>query len=255
MIKPELQKFVSDMSLEGLAIPKVLPIQGGNAVGTQDFSIEDLVDCWRIKDVSYKNGIYQADVSKTLLPQGTQAEHAQRRKEALTTGSFYAPDYPLFHGVINALYQNREESFKEQIEAARTFLLDFVSYIRLMTLTRIIYAPNGQDLVIHNYGQVDKYEVPSNFVGPDGDITNPETNAGAALQALLGTQQSPQEINQVYRWFSDTDFYLMRINTRPQEITEEIAVFIADAIWGYLVCDRDPQTSQFSLGVRAEKIK
>jgi hypothetical protein len=259
MINPRLREFVNAMSLESSVISKAPPDQGGNAGGSQDCSIEELVNCWRINGVSYRNGIYQVDASKTLLPEGTQKEHAQRRKEALTNNGFYTPDYPLFHGVMNALYQNREGSFNGKIEEARTSFIDFLSnFVKnrwLTTLTRIRYAPHGQDLVIHNCGQDDEYEVPSNFVGPSGDITKPETNAGTALQALLGTQQSPQEINQVYGWFRDTDYFLARIGTRPQEITEEMAIFVTRCKSACFDCFGDPLYPFPSLGVRAEKIR
>jgi hypothetical protein len=254
MINPRLQKFVGDMSLEGSAIPNASSNQGGNVGGSQDFSIEELAGFWRINGVEYKNEIYQVDVSKTLLPSGIPKEHAQRRKEALTNGGFYAPDYPLLHGVMNALCQNREGSFNGKIEEARTSLSDLVNDKWLMTLTGIRYAPHGQDLVIHNYGQYDKYGVFSNVVGPDGDIQEPETNAGAALQALLGTQQSPQEINQVYRWLRGTDFCLLRINTGLQKITEIIAMFDASFECGSFICCKTIPYVYASLGVRARKI-
>ena len=218
------------------------------------FSLEDLTGFWRINRVSYRNGIYQVEVSKTLIPSGTQAQHAQRRKEALTHDSFYTPDFPLFHGIIDTLHQNREGPCKDKIGAARKYLSDLVNGKWLMTLTRIRYAPNGQDLVIHAYGQDDTYETPSNFVGPDGFIAKPETNAGAAPQALLGTQQSLQEINHVYRWFRNTDAYIWRINSIPKSVDERVARFNAGSGRADLYCSEGPRVSVASLGVRARKI-
>lgn len=250
MIHPRLKEFVSAMSLEGLAIPEAPSSPGGTENGSPDFSLEDLSDCWRMQGVSYRNRIHQVDVSKALLPSGTQDEHAHRRKEALIDGSFYAPDFPLLHGVIHALYYNREGPFKDQIEAAKTSLSSLVYSKWLMTLTRIRHAPSGQDLVIHNYGQDDTYESSSEFVGPDGLIDKQETHAGTALQALLGTQQSPQEINQVYRWFRGTDAYLLRLNSRPKSVNERVAGFEASAGRVSLGCGWVPQSSISALGVR-----
>ena len=226
MITPRLKEFVSAMSLEGLALQETHQNQGGDAGGSIGFSIEDLNDFYRISGVSYRNGIHQVDVSKALLPSGTQDKHAQRRKKALTDGSFYSPDFPLLHGIINALYQNREGSFKDQIESAKTSLSSLVDNKWLMTLTRVRYAPNGQDSVINNYGQDDQHEITSSFAGPDGAVAKPETNAGQALQALLSTQQPPQEINQVYRWFRNTDAYLWRVNNKPDKVIEHVARFL-----------------------------
>ena len=251
MIHPRLKQFVSAMSLEGMAIPAAPPIPRGTEDGSPGFSLEDLADSWRIHGISYRNEVNLVDVSKTLLPPGTQDEHAQGRKEALVNGSFYAPDFPLFHRAIDALYQNREGPFKDQIEAAKTSLSSMVNGKWLTMLTRIRYASSGQDSVIHNYKQDDRYETPSDFVGPDGLITKQETNAGTALQALLDTQQSPQEINTVYRWFRGTDAYLWRLNSRPASVDERVARFEADAGRAYLLGGRDPQNSLSALGVRS----
>jgi len=254
MITPRLKEFVRAMSLEGLAIPDTTHDAGGNTSGSTDFAIEDLKDFWRITGVSYRNGIYQVDVSKVLLPSGTQDEQAQRRKEALTKDSAYTPSYPEFYGVIDTVHKNREGPYKDQIEAARTSLSELVEGRWLMTLTRIRYAPHGQDVVIHNYGQDDAYETHANVVGPDGVITEPGTNAGAALQALLGTQQSPQKIDQVYRWFRNTAAYLLRVNSRPRSVDERVAGFFADSDEADLYCRVGLLFSVASLGVRARKI-
>ncbi len=220
---------------------------------TKDFSLEDLADCYRINGISYRNEIYPVDISKTLLPSGTQEEHAQRRKKALTNNSFYTPDYPLFHSIINTLYQNREGSFKNEIEQARIFLSNLIEGKWLMTLTRIKYAPNSKDLIIHNYGQDDKYETPSDFAGPDGDITT-TNNAQAPLQALLSTQQSPQEIAWVYNWFRGKPSYLWRLNSRPESVDERVAWFDAFSDWSGFSCLRDLGCSGSSFGVRLVKV-
>ena len=137
----------------------------------EEFTLEDLTDFYAINGIEYRKGIYQVDLSKSLLPSGTQDEHAQRRLKALKSNDFYTPDYPLFHAVINTLHQNREGVFREQIEQARVFLADLVNEGWLMSLTRIKYQPNGNDIVIHNYNQDEQYEIPVSFVSPDGYIT------------------------------------------------------------------------------------
>ena len=249
MISPRLKEFVRAMSLEGMALSPAPPL-GGDAKVSAGFSIEDVADCYRISGMEYRNGICQIDISKALLPAGTQEEHAQGRKQALANNDFYTPDFPLFHGVINALYQNREGPFKNQIESARASLSDLMNGKWLMTLTRIRYAPTGQDSVIHNYGQDDQYEAAIGFVGPDGVITKQETNAAPALQALLSTQQSPQEIDQVYRWLRNKDAYLWRVNSRPEAIVERVAWFGAVSGGTSFGCDGGPRGSDAAFGVR-----
>ena len=249
MISPRLKEFVRAMSLEGMALPSAPP-SGGDAKVSADFSIEDVAGCYRISGMEYRNGICQIDISKALLPAGTQEEHAQGRKQALANNDFYTPDFPLFHGVINALYQNREGPFKNQIESARASLSDLMNGKWLMTLTRIRYAPTGQDSVIHNYGQDDQYEAAIGFVGPDGVITKQETNAAPALQALLSTQQSPQEIDQVYKWLRNKNAYLWRVNNRPKNNDERVARFFADSDGASFDCYWVPQGSGAAFGVR-----
>mgnify|MGYP001574488440 FL=1 len=249
MISPRLKEFVRAMSLEGMALSPAPPL-GGDAKVSAGFSIEDVADCYRISGMEYRNRICQIDLSKALLPSGTQEEHAQRRKQALSNNDFYTTDFRLFHGVINALYQNREGPFKSQIESARASLSGLMNGKWLMTLTRIRYAPTGQDSVIHNYKQDDQYEVAVDFVGPDGFITKQETNAAPALQALLSTQQSPQEIDQVYKWLRSKDAYLWRVNSRPEAMVERVAGFFADSDWSVFYCFRGPQFSGAAFGVR-----
>ncbi|MCD4760111.1 hypothetical protein K8R33_04455, partial [archaeon] len=167
---------------------------------------------------------------------------------------FYCPDYPLFHAVFNTLYQNREGSSKEEIEEARTTLADLVNGKWLMTLSRVKYKPNGDDLVVHNHGLGDSYEVQIPFVGPDGWIKESGTNSQQALQALLSTQQSPGEINDVYKWFREKDGHIWRVNSTPGSTNERVARFNAYSDRSNFDCDRNPQFSDSSVGVRARKI-
>ncbi len=106
MITQKLKDFVNAMSLEGLAIPTA-HLTTIYRSASPDFSIEDLPDCYRINGIEYKGNISSWDISKTLLPAGTQDEHAKRRKQALIDGTFYTPDFPLFHGILNTLQTTR----------------------------------------------------------------------------------------------------------------------------------------------------
>ena len=254
MIKPNLREFVKAMSLEGLAIPQTSQ-DPPEVTGVQGFSLEDKADFWAIRGVSYRNGIYQVDLSKTLLPTGTQAQHAERRKQALETDSYYVPDFPLFHASINALYQNRDGRFKDEINRAKTSLAALINNKWLITLTRPAYNPDGTASLTHNYDHADSYQkIVSNFVGPDGDITG-TANAQELLQALLDTRQTPQEISQVYAWLRGLPSRLWRVNAKPENRVESTAGFVADSDGSDFDCGRIPVDSDSGLGVRARKIE
>ena len=249
MIHPRLTEFVKAMSLEGLAIPP----SNGEDPAAKDFSLEDKADRWIINGVSYRNGMYGVDVGKELLPGGTQEEHARRRIQAATTNEYYAPDFPLFHGIINTLYQNREGEFKDKIEAAKTALANLINGKYLMTLTRVSYNPSGGAVITHNYLQTDEYQsTVSDCVGPDGDITT-AANARELLQALLGTAQSPQEIAQVYTWLRGKPTRIWRVNAKPKNVVERIARFGADSDGSGFGCDGGVDGSVASPRVRAAK--
>ena len=253
MITPKLQEFVRAMSLEGLAIPQ--SPQAPPKEGSPEFSLTDQADSWLINGISYRNGIYQVELSKALSQAGTQDQHAERRKESLTSNDFYTPDYPLFHGIINILYQNRESSFKDQIEATKTSLASLINEKWLMTLTRLAYAPNGSASITHNYHQPDSYpSTVNNFEGPDGDITT-QPNTQELLNSLLSIPQSPQEISQIYTWFRGKPSYLWRVNSKPKKLSERVARFYAGSDRSYFICDWDPVSSDVSVRVRAKKIE
>ena len=221
-----------------------------------EFTLEDLTDFYRINGVNYRDNIYTVDLSKALLSGKTQEQHAEHRKEAITNNEFYTQDYPLFHSMITALKENKDGQYRQKIGEVRQFIKDLALKYWLMTLTRIQYNPNGKDTIIHNYKQQDKYEAKIDFIGPDGYITNKKTgNVIKPLQALLNTKQSIQEINNAYKWLTDVDTYLWRINSKPGNIYERIARFSIDSGRAYLYCGRNPEYSYSSLGVRAAKSK
>ena len=114
-----------------------------------------------------------------------------------------------------------------------------------MTLTRIQYNPQGEDIVIHNYKQPSQYELPVHFIGPDGAILS-ANHAEKPMQALLDTNQSLQEVNEAFRWLMDVDAYLWRLNSKPQQTDERVAWFFAGSSRVVLVCGRyshDPDSA------------
>jgi len=224
---------------------------GKGATESPDFSLENLTDFYSISGIPYRNEICCIDLSKTLLPSKTQDEHAEHRLNA-KSGEFCLGDMSLYHALFTALYNNRDsQSFKDQIEEARQFIKESMLEHWLMTLTRIKYNPDGNDLVIHNYHQKDEWKDSINtFVGPGGYLNDVSTtNVERPLQALLDTQQNASEINSVYIWLTGGNAYISRVNSLPEEFDERVAGLDAGSDGASLDCDRSPSSSVESLGV------
>src|SRR3989344_8555175 len=149
---------------------------GKGATESPDFSLENLTDFYSISGIPYRNEICCIDLSKTLLPSKTQDEHAEHRLNA-KSGEFYLEDISLYYALVAALYSNRgSQSFKDQIEEARQFIKESILKNWLMTLTRIQYNPDENDLVTHNYHQKDEWnDSIITFVGPEGYLNDVST--------------------------------------------------------------------------------
>ena len=213
-----------------------------------DFSLEDKTDFYEIKGVHYNNGICRVNLSKTLLPSRTQEEHAEHRMNAKPS-EFYLADMSLYHSLFTELFKNKDNSHKSQIENARQFIKKSMLEHWLTTLTRVQYNPNGNDMIIHNYGQKDRREDNLNtFIGPNGEITK-ISNAEKPLQLLLNTNQNASEINSVYNWLTDVNAYLYRLNSTPSKTDERVAGLCADSGRVYLDCLRGPSNLDGGFGV------
>ena len=225
---------------------------GKGATESPDFSLENLTDFYSISGIPYRNEICCIDLSKTLLPSKTQDEHAEHRLNA-KSGEFCLGDMSLYHALFTALYNNRDsQSFKDQIEEARQFIKESMLEHWLMTLTRIKYNPDGNDLVIHNYHQKDEWEVRINtFVGPDEHLNDVKTtNVERPLQVLLDTQQDGIEIISAYIWLTGGNAYIWRVNSRPEETDERVARLDADFSRASFDCIGDPSNANEGLGAR-----
>ncbi len=214
-------------------------------------NISTIGDYWQVSGVNYRNGVHTVDLAKTLLENGnakTQNDWASYSESALAQNEFRTPDYPLFYGLVKALYSAKDDSTKAQeVEEAKKFLKDTSRAKWLMTLTRIDYQPNGEDIITHNFGTREKYEEKTDFVGLDGLLTDKATPA--SCKSLLGSD-NVQEISDVFQWLNGTNTYIWRVNSRPNQLIEKVAGFWADSDWADLDCNRDPSDSRESLGVR-----
>ena len=189
-------------------------------------------DSWKIEGVEYRDGIYTVNLAKQLLDNGnskTQQEWTNYRNQS---NSFYTADMPLHHSIFKALYQQRDTT---EAKEAREFLEQQFREKWLQTLTRITYTPKGKDKlthkkdkVIHNIGTQEQYEINENIVGESGQIINIKTPK--FLEALLGSSNK-EEINNIYKWITNKDAYIWRINENPKQNLERVAGFVSVSGW------------------------
>ncbi|MEK6820585.1 MAG: hypothetical protein AABX71_02630 [Nanoarchaeota archaeon] len=211
-----------------------------------DAVISSIADCWQIQGVNYRNNIIRVDLAKQLLDSGkakTQDRWAEYRNIAEPKGDFYTGDMPLYHAVFTALFNQKDKSESEE---AKQFIQKSMREKWLMTLTRPAYQPKGKDKIIHNYNTNDFYPLEETIVGPDRKIAKADS---LALKNILGTGNI-KEIKDIYKWLNDTDTYLYRLNSKPSKVDERVAWFGAGSGRLGLYCDRYPDFSISSLGVR-----
>ena len=202
-------------------------------------------DSWIIPEVSYRNNIYTAKLSRTLLDSGalkTQEQWAEYREQAIKSGGFYTGDMPLQHAIFKRVFQEKDKPEAEQI---RVFLQEQMRTRYLATLTRIPYQPVGDDLIIHNYHTNDEYKLNELIVGPDREIKQADSKA---VEVLLGTRDI-SEISAVYKWLNQTPAWIWRLNEKPKKVDERVARFSAGSVRAYFVCGSYPACCDASLGV------
>ena len=202
-------------------------------------------DSWKIEGVEYRDGIYTVNLAKQLLDNGkakTQQEWIDYRNQS---NSFYTADMPLHHSIFKALYQQRDTT---EAKEARKFLEQQFREKWLQTLTRITYTPKGKDKLTHNIGTQEQYEINENIVGENEQIIN--IKKPKFLEALLGSSNK-EEINNIYKWITNKDAHIWRINKNPKQNLERVARFDLGSDWAYLDCYWGLDYSGASLGVNA----
>jgi len=68
---------------------------------------------WTIEGVLYRGKVHAVDLAKTLLDNGTaktQDRWIDYTREARTRNDFYLPDFPLLHGIVTRLYEQRSQA-------------------------------------------------------------------------------------------------------------------------------------------------
>ena len=240
--------------------PDLIPPSEDGADGStapELFSLEDRADFWRFSSINYRNNVYTVELKKELLDSRnskTQDEWIDYSKQAKSRNDFHIADFPLYFAIKNFLYANKDDpAFKNKIKEVKEFMKKQMFDHWLMTSTRIAYNPkNEKDIVTHNYNMPDQYSLElDSFIGNDCLITDKKAvNVEDPLRALFDTNKSANKINQIYKWLTDVDAYLYRVNSIPNKRDERVAGFGAYSDWVDLDCGGDPEDSDSALGVR-----
>lgn len=231
------------------------PNSGGGSPGSTNPSIQSLSDFWSISGIQYRNSVYTVDLMKVLLDGGstkTQDDWVVLYDNARDQNEFHIPDYPLLYGIVKTLYTLRNRVTQQtEVAEAQKFLKDTFRAKWLMTSTRIKYQPSGDDLIFHNYGTRDVYEERAPFIGINKKVEASDNPQG--YQKLLGTNDTSQEVIDVFKWLNDTDMYIYCVTNRLSAVDERVARFGANYAGTVLYCDGYPTNSDSGLGVRLRK--
>lgn len=213
-------------------------------------SVERRVGYWSIYPVTCQGKQERFDLLNGLLDNGaarTQDEWSKYTKEARARNDFGVESLPRYHALFATLYQHKDGQNKVTIQEIQRFLKDKFNKHWLTSLTRIRYARDGQDNIIHDYGLPSQSEVLEDMVGPDERIKDAQNKN--AYKALFGTDDIA-EINATYRWITEKDAHLWRMRNKPKEDVEYVARFSAVSGRSNFSCSRGLQSSGASFGVR-----
>jgi len=240
-----------------------------------DFSIEVLVDCYRINGVKLCGDSYMMDLNNALLSNGESKKQdgwVEFKKHA-GKDDFVPADAPTYHAACTALYDNREnKKYGAVIELARQFLATQFQEYWLATLSRVRYRPRqapqsilerfknvltGQqqttptlDEVIHDYGGAKPKIVSVPLIGPQGFLSK-IPDAAAYCEAVIGDKDAAH-VNAVYKWITGKDTYAWRLTESPDKDIEERVVALGVNYGGGFVLDAGVNVdgSGPALGVR-----
>jgi len=184
--------------------------------GSIDFSIQKISEGYRVSGIQYQKKFCTYDFAENVLPRKNQEKHADRALNA-KKDDFIAASAPLVYSVCKTLNQNKDSKQKSLVEKARKSLNKIIGPGKpwIHTLSRAVYKTRGLDEVIHDYKQKKQYSKQAKLVGPDDYITKQETQAESTIKAVFDTNDSMQEINNVFQWITDKNSYVYRINSTP----------------------------------------
>lgn len=190
---------------------------------------------WEIPGIDYRGETHTYRVFEKMAPvmnHDNLVEYSMGEKQK---GNPYIGDSILTFATMSVAY-NLRKKHSEEIEMFRKFLQSGLKQYP-GTLTRIIYNPQGEDEIIHNYKTSDEYILNDKVVGSDGWIKDiPDKKI---LKSLLGIDNI-KRINEISQWINNTNTYLWRLNSKPLQKNERVVGFDACLDGLYLLCDRLP---------------
>ncbi len=193
-----------------------------------NFSVEDLEDRFVFHNVVYegKERTYTMfkDYDTNYRSQDNCVSFLSAKGQKLISA-------PELGAVFEAMYDNKKGGYKKEIRAAKKFFREILTKHMLMTGSMVIYNPDGNDKVIHNYGLEDVRTIDANLVGPDGYVGREHSSV---IQSVFGTDNVPKH-RKVMRYISGKPEYLLRINStvdnqteRPVQLNVSNVVFVVN---------------------------
>ncbi len=224
-------------------------------MANSDFGIEKVVatSYWKVHAVPIGTDgkIYTVELCTGLLDTGafkTQDQHAQFSKAELAQGRFGYLSAPEVRGLARTLRVNKgNPKAKGMVNEIREFLKQaHRKNFFLITSTRAVYNPSGEDEFIHKYGLEGQYSIKENIVGSDELIA--QTKDPSTYQALFGTNDDIKEIDKDFGFLNETPTYIWRMNLRPQQRDERVVRLGANQVRFYVGCNGGPQLEDPALG-------
>ena len=181
-----------------------------------EFDIIEQSDSFVLKGIPYLGGHQDIAWGKELLNNG-QTLTQDSWTDFLQKSEWQLPDALTYHATLAALYQHKDGFQSQLVERVRSVFSKYFRKNLLMTGTRVVYEPQGNDVVKHSHD-----EVPAVIVGANGRV-NAESGFEDSIEVLLGTRDLT-EVEDVYLWLSERKPYLRRLNNRSNQRIERVVV-------------------------------
>ncbi len=223
------------------------------------FSITKTDKHFCITGIPLENKTHTYDFDRKYDPgiTHTQEEWGKLKDKALPKGEFYAGTAPEYYAILKALHKSKNNAqFKLIIEEARTYLQDVLKQQNpyIITLSRAKYNPAGLDEIVHDFGTKEEQPPkPAKLAGPNGYITDKKTKAQDFAQAVLGTTDTVEQINEVFKWVTGKETYSWRISQPQNQQDRVVALGVGSNVFDIVTSDGISNDGP-ALGVRRAKI-
>jgi len=206
-------------------------------------------DFYRIHEVpiGQDGNLYTIDLQIGLLDNGskkTQDQLAEFSKERLANGDFGYGSIPEIRGLVHKLKLTDDKHTGEIIN----FLKKAHRGNLLITSTRAIYNPSGEDIIIHNYRLENQKDIKTKLVGSNGPIIGLKDEK--VIQAVFDTKDDSLTISEDFKNLNGTETSLWRLNSKPTSKQEKVGGLYAYSGRFYVYCYRNPLSSYSALGAR-----